>query len=85
MDSTTSEPDETLEVSPFRLYFDEISLIPSYSCGPQDTREALRLIAEGVVPVDQLVTHRFALDDVPNAMKAAGRVDEALKTVVVFD
>lgn len=82
---TASEPDEALEVSPFRLYFDEISLIPSYSCGPQDTREALLLIAEGVVPVDRLVTHRFTLDDVPNAMKVAGRVDEALKTVVVFD
>jgi len=82
---TTSQPEDTLSVSPFKLYFDEISLIPSYSCGPDDTREALRLIAEGVVPVDKLITHRFGLDQVGEAMRAAGRVEEALKTLVVFD
>ncbi len=81
---TTSKPDD-LEVSPFRLYFDEISLVPSYSCGPNDTREALELLERGVVPLEKLITHRFRLKDVGEAMKAAARVNEALKTVVVFD
>jgi len=82
---TTSQPDERLAVSPFKLYFDEISLVPSYSCGPDDTREALRLIEQGRVPIDQLVTHRFNLDEVDRALKVAADVDEALKTLVVFD
>ena len=82
---TTSQPDDRLSVSPFRIYFDEVSLIPSYSCGPDDTREALKLIMDGCVPVDRLVTHRFGLESVIEAMDAAGRVDEALKAVVLFE
>lgn len=82
---TTSQPDDRLEVSPFKLYFDEISLVPSYSCGPTDTREALELMARGAVPIDKLVTHRFGLDRVNDAMTAAADVNQALKTLIVFD
>jgi L-iditol 2-dehydrogenase len=82
---TASMPDDELAVSPFRLYFDEISLVPSYSCGPDDTREALALIERGAVPVDKLVTHRFGLGEVQTAMRAAADVDAALKTLIVFD
>jgi L-iditol 2-dehydrogenase len=82
---TTSLPADELPVSPFKLYFDEISLIPSYSCGPNDTREALRLIRNGTVPIDKLVTHRFPLDQIDRAMEAAADVNQALKTLIVFD
>jgi L-iditol 2-dehydrogenase len=82
---TTSRPDDVLEVSPFRLYFEEISLVPSYSCGPSDTREALELLDRNVVPVEKLVTHRFKLDEVGSALKAAADVNRALKTLVIFD
>jgi L-iditol 2-dehydrogenase len=82
---TASMPDDELTVSPFRLYFDEVSLVPSYSCGPDDTREALALIERGAVPVDKLITHRFALDEVQTAMRAAADVDVALKTLILFD
>jgi len=82
---TTGTPDAELTLSPFKLYFDEISLIPSYSCGPEDTREALELIRNGTVPVDKLVTHRFPLEQIDRAMEAAADVNRALKTVIVFD
>lgn len=82
---TTSHPDDRLEVSPFDLYFNEISLIPSYSCGPDDTRAALRHLELGEVKAKDVVTHRFAIDQVTDALAMAGRVDEALKTVVEFE
>ncbi len=82
---TTGTPEAQLTLSPFKLYFDEISLIPSYSCGPDDTREALELIRSGTVPGDKLVTHRFPLDQIDRAMEAAADVNRALKTVIVFD
>lgn len=82
---TASMPEDELALSPFRLYFDEVSLIPSYSCGPDDTRAALELLRAGAVPVDKLITHRFALEEVGEAMKTAADVDRALKTLVVFD
>ena len=82
---TTSLPAAELPLSPFKLYFDEISLIPSYSCGPDDTREALELIRNGTVPIDKLITHRFPLDQIDRAMEAAADVNQALKTLIVFD
>ena len=82
---TTSRPEERLSLSPFRLYFDEVSIVPSYSCGPDDTRRALDLIGSGRVPLNSLVTHRFPLDRVADAIKQAARVNEALKTLIVFE
>ena len=82
---TCTEPDAELRLSPFSLYFDEISLIPSYSCGPNDTREAVDLLERGVVDADQMITHRFALEDIGEAMSTAADVNRALKTIVVFD
>jgi len=82
---TCSQPDDVLAIKPFEIYFREVSLVPSYSCGPRDTREALRLLEAGKIPVSQLVTHKFELGKIAEAMRAAADVDAALKTLVVFD
>lgn len=81
---TTSKPDDVLPVRPYRIYFDEISIVPSYSCGPEDTQAAFDAIASGVIREGDLVTHRFGIDRVTEAFAAAARVDEALKTIVEF-
>jgi L-iditol 2-dehydrogenase len=80
---TTSRPDDRLAISPHDLYFREVRIVPSYSCGPNDTREALALIEQGVVTAEQVVTHRFPLDDVDAAYRTAGQM-ASLKTVVTF-
>src|SRR5262249_11535420 len=49
------------------LYFREVSLVPSYSCGPDDTRPAYELLRAGRVRTEPLVTHRFCLDDIQEA------------------
>ena len=47
---TPAPPGTLLEVEQHHLYFNEISLVSSYSCGPYDTRDALDLIARGLHP-----------------------------------
>jgi L-iditol 2-dehydrogenase len=81
---TASPPEAVLAISPYHLYFNEIRLIPSYSCGPNDTREALRLIAAGVVNATQLISHRFPFSALHEAYKTAAEARESLKTVVEF-
>jgi L-iditol 2-dehydrogenase len=66
------------------LYFREVSLLPSYSCGPDDTRQAYELLRTGRVDPRPLVTHRFALDDVQEAYATARRGGAALKVLVTF-
>jgi L-iditol 2-dehydrogenase len=67
------------------LYFREVSLVPSYSCGPEDTRLAYELLWEGRVRVGELVTHRFPLERVQEAYDAARQGGAALKVLVTFD
>ena len=80
---TASRPDDRLAVAPYDLYFREIRLVPSYSCGPNDTREALDLITRGVVQRAQVVTHEFPLERVVEAYRTAA-MTSALKTIVTF-
>lgn len=81
---TTSMPDAVLNVLPHQLYFSEISLVPSYSCGPNDTREALRLIRGGVVTAEKFITHRFPFPALHEAYRNAAAAQDSIKTVVEF-
>lgn len=64
------------------LYFREVSLIPSYSCGPDDTRQAYELIRTSKVRPERLVTHRFPLNQVQDAYEAARRGGAVVKVLV---
>jgi L-iditol 2-dehydrogenase len=67
------------------LYFREVSLVSSYSCGPEDTRQAYGLLGQGRVEVRPLVTHRFPLAEVQRAYDTARGGGAALKVLVTFD
>jgi L-iditol 2-dehydrogenase len=67
------------------LYFREVSLVPSYSCGPDDTRQAYELLRSGGVRVESLVTHRLPLERVQEAYDTARRGGAALKVLVTFE
>lgn len=82
---TPSPEGEQLNIHPFHLYFNEIDLVFSYSCGPDDTAEALRLIEQGVVTAQSLVTHRFPLHEAPQAVAKTVEANASLKTLVVCE
>ena len=76
-------PGDALDVDVCDLLFSEKTLVSTYSCGPDDTRLALNLIADGRVVLDGLVTHRFGLDEVDEALQLAAHAGESLKVVIV--
>ena len=82
---TASRPNDILSLSPNSLYFDEIRLIPSYSCGPNDTREALDLIEKGVITEKKFITHRYPFARLHEAYKNAAEAQNSIKTVVEFE
>ena len=81
---TTSPPGARLPIAPYDLYFNEISLIPSYSCGPNDTREALRLIGTGAIQSERFITHRFPFAAIHDAYQNAAAAQDSLKTIIEF-
>jgi L-iditol 2-dehydrogenase len=80
---TATPPDDELLIKPHDLYFNETRLIPSYSCGPDDTREALALVGSGVLRASDLVTHAFPLAEVTSAF-AQAQEPESLKVIITF-
>jgi L-iditol 2-dehydrogenase len=80
---TATPPEDEMTVRPHDLYFNETRLVPSYSCGPDDTREALSLVRRGVLSAKDLVTHQFPLARVSEAYEQAQK-PESLKVVVTF-
>lgn len=81
---TPAAPRQMLAVEPYTLYMDEISLVASYSCGPDDTREALALVQKGVVTAEKLVTHRFFIEETPLAYRAMAAAQETIKAIITF-
>jgi L-iditol 2-dehydrogenase len=67
------------------LYFRELSIIPSYSCGPDDTRTGYELLRQGLVRPERWITHRFALDEVQAAYDTARRGGPVLKVIVTME
>ena len=80
---TATPPEDEMIVLPHDLYFNETRLVPSYSCGPDDTRIALDLVQSGVINARDLVTHNFPLKEIGAAYETAQK-PESLKVIVTF-
>lgn len=81
---TPLEPGVALTIDPNDLYFRDIRLIASYSCGPADTKAALELIERGVVTARKLGATIYPLEEVAQAYGAL-RASKVLKPIVSFD
>lgn len=82
---TPAKPGEQLTIEPNDLYFKDINIITSYSCGPTDTADALKIIEEGTVRAEQLITHRFPIEETAAAFRIAAEAKDSLKSVIIGD
>ncbi|MGQ0568961.1 MAG: alcohol dehydrogenase catalytic domain-containing protein [Armatimonadota bacterium] len=78
---TPTPPDQAWHLRVHDLFFREITILPSYSAGPDDTREALRLLQHGL-PVGPLITHRLPLVEARAGYDLIRATGPALKVVV---
>lgn len=81
---TMAPPGETWNADLFDLYFREVTVLPSYSCGPDDTSEALGRIARREVRVADLVSHRFPVGDSVEAFARARALEGSMKVAITF-
>ncbi len=73
---------EFMRLSPNKLFFSEIKLMPSYSTSHIETRMALKFIHTKRIDAKKLITHRFPLDKTAEAFQTAARSKECMKVVV---
>ena len=75
-------PSQDLKLSQ-DLYFRDIKVVHSYSCGPNDTLAAANAIREGRLKAEQVISNFINIDQLPAAYEEmkAGRI---LKPMVLF-
>lgn len=78
-------PEDLLPIQPNALFFQEITLRTSYSAGPYETRLALELLRSGRIRAESIISHRFDLNDAPQAFKLVANPGEALKVVITLE
>lgn len=66
------------------LFFREVTVVTSYSAGPDDMKTALEHVVAGDVPADVLISHTFPLAEIGQAYEKAQHVHDALKVVVTM-
>jgi L-iditol 2-dehydrogenase len=76
------EPGVPIAVDGAEIFLRELTVTSSWSAGAADMRAALALLHAGAVRTDELITHRFALEETGAAL-AAQRDGVALKAVVL--
>ncbi len=80
---TPIEPGERFAFDQNPAYFRDVHLVASYSCGPDDTVDALRFIRSGIVGSEKLEATEFPFPAVEAAYDAM-RTAEVVKAIVVF-
>jgi L-iditol 2-dehydrogenase len=76
------EPGAPIAVDGAEIFLRELTVTSSWSAGAADMRAALALLHAGAVRTDELITHRFPLEETGAAL-AAQRDGVALKAVVL--
>jgi L-iditol 2-dehydrogenase len=77
-------PGEETPVDLNTLYFKDVTLLNSYSCGLRDTTAAIHLIRQGKLKAEQVVSDFIGIDELPEAYQRMKR-GEILKPMVIFD
>jgi Zn-dependent alcohol dehydrogenase len=62
--------------------FRELAILGSLGCPPADYPRVIELVRQERVLVKEMVTHRFSLDDIEDAMDAL-RAGEPIRAVVM--
>lgn len=81
---TPTPPDQQMCFPVNYIYFQDITITTSYSCGPEDTKKALDLISSKKLDLNPLITHRFSIEDTVKAYEITAKAEDSLKCMITF-
>ncbi len=76
-------PEDVVQLNPNQMYFKEITINSSYSATQIETRAVLDLLEAKRVDAQSLITHRFGLDNVADAIQLLLKGGESLKSLII--
>jgi L-iditol 2-dehydrogenase len=75
-------PDQTMNIPLGRFLAGEISVLTSYSGGPEDSHTAFELIKSGQINVRDMITHRLPLEKAQEGFQLTAAAGESLKVML---
>jgi len=81
----TPHPDESIDLYPSNIFFNELNIKSSYSADHNDTRIALDLLSRGEVEGNKIITNRYPLEKLSDAIMQTSSREGSLKCVIKFD
>jgi L-iditol 2-dehydrogenase len=79
---TVPGPDKQVTLPINEFWTREIRIITSYYCGPPDIAEAIKLIENGSIVVDDMITHRLPLKDIAKGFQLVMEGRESIKVII---
>jgi L-iditol 2-dehydrogenase len=78
-----AEPGQMVPFNANRMYFREITVNSSYSASHIETQAVLDLLVDKRVNARSMITHRFGLDGVADAIQLLLKSGESLKSLII--
>ena len=75
-------PDKDVTVPINDFWTKEIRILTSYYCGPPDIEEAIKLIESGEIEVEDMITHRFGLEDIAKGFALVLEGTRSIKVII---
>ena len=75
-------PEKRVAVPINDFWTKEVRIITSYYCGPSDIEEAMSLLEDRSIDVDEMITHRFALGDIARGFRLVMEGKDAVKVII---
>ena len=79
---TVPSPDKKVVVPINDFWMKEITIMTSYYCGPPDISHAMKLLATGMITVDDLITHRLPLSDIKKGFQLVTEGTDSIKVII---
>lgn len=76
-----ADPEEEISINPYEIYRKEITIAGSF-VNPNTTKRAVELLEAGKVKLKELITHRFSLDEFPEAIHTYEKDKERIKIII---
>ncbi|MGQ0797426.1 MAG: alcohol dehydrogenase catalytic domain-containing protein [Methanobacteriota archaeon] len=64
------------------LWREEVTMTSSYGGAPRDIQEAIRLLRERHIPVEDLITHRLPLDKAAEGFRLVAQARDSMKVIL---
>ena len=77
------EPDTTVPIDITDVFFKrDVTVTSTYAAAPGDLTEAMTLIADGTIPVAEMITHKIGLEQIQDGFDLIRRGTDSLKIIV---